>query len=140
LPDANPQAGFLPPEPIEAPGAGQGWANISFATDVDAPTGTDVAASAEIVFDTNDAIWTNVWSNRLDGTAPASTVSGAATTAPGQTVTVGLNDGSGSGAGLVDVWRSVNGSPLKLWKYQVPPGPVTLTGTSGQVVGLAARS
>lgn len=140
LPDANPQAGFLPPEPIEAPGAGQGWANISFATDVDAPTGTDVAASAEIVFDTNDAIWTNVWSNRLDGTAPASTVSGAATTAPGQTVTVGLNDGSGSGAGLVDVWRSVNGSPLKLWKYQVPPGPVTLTGASGQVVGLAARS
>lgn len=139
LPHPNPAAGFLPPEPGgDDAGAGQGWSTISFATDVSASA--VVNAQASIVFDTNDPIETNVWTNHLDGTAPNASVTGAATTAVGATVNVSIDDAGGSGAGLVNIYRSVDGGPLRLWQYQVKPGAKVLTGTAGQVIALRARA
>lgn len=141
LPHAYPGAGFLPPEPGgDDAGAGQGWATVSFATDPGAASGMTVAAQAEIVFDTNEPISTNEWTNRLDGTAPTASISAAATTEIGRTVTVSLDDAGGSGAGLVDIYRSVDGGSWLPWLYQVKPGTKVLLGTAGQQVELRARA
>ena len=56
-------AGFLPP-------SGEGSAGYSVAPKAGIATGTAIAGSASIVFDTNAAITTNVWSNLIDDVAP----------------------------------------------------------------------
>lgn len=122
---ANPDAGFLPPEPAEEDneGAGQGFTNVAFRLSSEMATGDVVTASAGIVFDDNPEIMTEPSSNRLDRTAPPTSIDGSTQIPVGGYATIVPTD-TGSGPGLVDVWRSVDGGPLVLWRYQVAPGSV----------------
>lgn len=135
----NPFAGFLPPEPEEHPGAGRGFVTLSAQPHAAVSTGTEVTAKASIVFDQNPAIDTNTWSNKLDGTAPVGSASGGSTTPANGTITVGATD-AGAGVKYVDVWRSVDGGPLQLWKQKTPPGPIPVEASVGQTLGFAAQA
>jgi hypothetical protein len=70
--------GLLPPED----GSGDGMGFVTYRVDArpDAPTGTEITAQADIVFDDNDSILTNVWSNTLDDDLPTSSIAMAPTT------------------------------------------------------------
>src|SRR3546814_13136099 len=68
--------GLLPPE--DGSGAGKGFVTYGVDALPDAPSGTVITAQADIVFDDNESILTNVWSNTLDDDLPT----GAITPAP----------------------------------------------------------
>src|SRR5690606_8694364 len=72
--------GLLPPE--DGNGIGQGYVTYTVDAAPDAPTGTVIAAQASIVFDTNEAIETNVWSNTLDGDDPLADFGPVASSVP----------------------------------------------------------
>jgi hypothetical protein len=65
----DPFAGFLPPE--DGTGRGQGHIGISIDTLADLADGTQIENQASIVFDTNQAIWTNEFTNTI-GTSQGS--------------------------------------------------------------------
>src|SRR3546814_1371594 len=56
--------GLLPPE--DGSGAGKGFVTYEVDALPDAPSGTVITAQADIVFDDNESILTNVWSNTLE--------------------------------------------------------------------------
>ena len=88
-------AGFLPPNKV-AP-EGQGGVSYSVSPRAGLASGTVVDGDASIVFDTNAAIVTNVWSNVLDDAAPVGSVSGVNVTDCGVNVAwSGTDVGSGS--------------------------------------------
>ena len=62
LPD-DPFAGFLPPE--DGTGRGQGSVTFSIRPRPDLPSGTLLANRADIIFDTNEVITTNEWTNTI---------------------------------------------------------------------------
>ena len=63
LPPDDPLAGFLPPE--DGSGRGQGHVTFSIQVRPDAKSGAQVSNTADIVFDTNAALSTNVWSSTV---------------------------------------------------------------------------
>jgi len=141
LPHPDPLAGFLPPEPEDTPGAGQGYARVELGAVGSTATGDVGVAQASIVFDANPAITTNEWRNSFDRTAPSAVTftAPAGGVVPGGSVLMAAPD-QGSGAGLYDVWRSVDGGPLTLWLHAATANQVTLDGTVGQRISLAARA
>ncbi len=64
----QPQMGFLPPN--DSTGRGQGFVNFTIRSYRTATTGDTLLAQATIVFDQNEPLSTNVWSNRIEGKAP----------------------------------------------------------------------
>ena len=136
----DPDAGFLPPEPVDDEGAGQGFAELFVATDPVAPTGATVPATAEIVFDQNDPIVTNTWSNRVDGISPASAMESLAASTPvGTTIGWGGSD-EGSGIERFDVWRKIDDGPLALWLDHTTLTEVAMPGTVGRTYGFAVSA
>ena len=61
LPPSDPLAGFLPPE--NGTGRGQGHVSFSIRSRSDLTRGTQIANSADIIFDTNEVISTEPWLN-----------------------------------------------------------------------------
>ncbi|MDA0180907.1 hypothetical protein OJ997_11430 [Solirubrobacter phytolaccae] len=123
-------AGFLPPNKV-AP-EGQGGVSYSVAPVAGVATGTVVGGDASIVFDTNAAIVTNVWSNLLDDTAPAAAVQSAVVRDCGVDVAWGGTD-AGSGIASYDVWMSEDGGA---WR----PVAMRTAGTSARVPAEAGRA
>lgn len=111
----NALAGFLPPNDLG--GHGEGFFNFTIRPKSGLATGTVIAMSASIVFDTNAPISTNVYSNTVDNTAPTATIN----TLPGTStsanflVTWSGSDGAGSGIATYDVFVSDNGGSFALW-------------------------
>src|SRR5690606_8605403 len=64
----DPLAGFLPPN--DASHRGEGFLELSMSVLPDTPVGTTVSATASIVFDVNEPIVTEPWTNRIDVDAP----------------------------------------------------------------------
>lgn len=109
-PPADPLVGFLPPE--DGTHAGQGFARYHARSN---SAGVEIAAQASIVFDANDSIETNVWTNSIDLDRPTARATRlAGTSRPRFTVAWSGTD-SGSGAATFDVFASVDGGPLGLW-------------------------
>src|SRR5207248_2467865 len=77
----DPATGFLPPN-VTSP-EGQGFVSYSARSAGSAPTGAKINAQASIVFDTNAAISTNVWTNTVDGSAPTSSATALPANEPG---------------------------------------------------------
>lgn len=91
---ADPLAGFLPPEPVDDEGAGQGLVGYVVRQRDGLATGTALDAQPTITFDRNAPIATNTWHNTVDGTAPAAAVASlpAQAPAPVRAVLAGLED------------------------------------------------
>ncbi|MCC5950600.1 MAG: S-layer homology domain-containing protein [Acidimicrobiia bacterium] len=110
----DPFAGFLPPNDEEGRGEGSVWFTVEL---LDPFEGLVVENQASIVFDFNDPIVTNTWSNLVDATPPVSSVSGAAANEIYVDLDIDAVDGA-SGIGRIDLW---------VW---VDDGPATLLGSS----------
>ena len=110
---ADPLAGFLPPDTDGR--IGQGFTTYFVRPKAGTPSGTAISAQASVVFDTEAAIATPLWSNTIDDGGPSSVVTAllATTTAPDFTVRwSGADDVSGSGIGSFDVFVSDDGAPF----------------------------
>ena len=69
----DPQHGFLPVNDTLT-GSGEGYVNFSVLPDAPSTTGDIVEAQAEIIFDANEIIETNIWTNVLDALPPTTNV------------------------------------------------------------------
>lgn len=70
---ADPLIGFLPVND-SLTGSGEGFIQFSVTPKASAVTGDSIMAQADIVFDINESILTNIWKNKLDAVAPVSTL------------------------------------------------------------------
>jgi hypothetical protein len=68
----NPFGGFLPPN--DSTGRGQGYVKYTIKADPSVPSGYELKNFADIIFDQNEIISTNVWSNILTDGTPESKV------------------------------------------------------------------
>lgn len=110
LPTEDPLAGFLGP-------GEEGNVVFTVSPKTDLPTGTVISNGASIVFDSNAAIPTPIWSNTLDNSTPASSVH-ALTASP---CSANLNvqwSGTDTGSGIrsYTVYVSDNGGPFTIWQ------------------------
>jgi hypothetical protein len=109
----DPFAGFLPPN---VDGSGEGSIVFSVMPKAGLASGTVIRNGATIVFDDNEPILTNQWSNTVDGEAPASQVHALDDTQPAATFEVRWS-GSDAGSSVSDysVFVSHNGGPWQPW-------------------------
>ena len=133
------ERGFLVPE--DGAGNGQGWARFV----VDANDGlvnrTKLTAQASIVFDTEAPLLTNVWSNSIDTGAPSAVVSRLPRTIqPGRFAVTWSGLDGGSGVASYDVYVSVDGGPLKVWRRATNQTSANYTGAKGHSYGFAVRA
>ena len=102
--------GLLPPD--DAAHDGEGYVSYTISPVAGVANGTVVSNAASIVFDTNEAIPTNVWTNTLIVASPTSAVAALPATSP---ATFLLSwSGSDGTAGLpltYDIYVSDNGGP-----------------------------
>jgi hypothetical protein len=128
-PHTDALAGFLPPN--VTPPEGDGSVQFSVTPHPSLSTGTEIRNLASIVFDTNDAIVTPAWSNRLDNTPPISHVHALTTRQTSTSFTVEWS-GTDEGSGIqeFDVYTSRNGGPFALWIRTAETG-ATFTGAIG---------
>jgi hypothetical protein len=139
LTPADPAAGFLPPNDDE--GSGEGFLTYTAAHLPSAASGTSISAVASIVFDTNDAIITNTWTNQLDTEAPVSSV--AALPASVSTPTFAVNwSGSDAVAGVAsyDVFVSVDGGGYTLWLDDTTDTSASYPGVNGSSYAFYTRA
>ncbi|MBP7239472.1 MAG: hypothetical protein KBA14_04565 [Saprospiraceae bacterium] len=78
-PPIDPMAGFLPLNDTLT-GSGEGFVNFLCSPKNTTPTGEIVTHQAAIIFDLNDPIMTNMWSNTIDAFAPTTVVTPLADT------------------------------------------------------------
>jgi hypothetical protein len=110
----NPFSGFLPPN--LTPPEGDGQVLFSVTPRQGLPSGTLIENRAEIVFDLNEPIITDMWSNRLDFGRPTSSVVGLAAVQSDSVFLVrwnGSDDVSGIESYTIRV--SFEGGPYKYW-------------------------
>lgn len=97
--------GLLPPN--DSTGRGQGYVTYTVQPKADVKTGTVIANSATIIFDTEEPITTNTVTNTIDADAPTSAVNALPATSSSRTFTVswaGSDPANGSGLQSFDVW------------------------------------
>ena len=128
-PHTDALAGFLPPN--VAPPEGDGSVQFSVTPRASLSTGTEIRNLASIVFDTNAAIVTPEWSNRLDNSPPISQVQALAARQDSTSFTVEWS-GTDEGSGIreFDVFASRNGAPFELW-VRTAETSATFTGSIG---------
>jgi hypothetical protein len=121
-PPSDPLAGFLPP-------GTDGSVSLVVNAKGSLASGTTVSDQASIVFDTNPAIATPVWSNTIDSTPPVSSVVALPPTESSANFTVGWR-GSDSGSGIRDftVFASDNGGPFSAWLVNATASSATFFG------------
>jgi PKD repeat protein len=123
-------AGFLPPNKLSPEGEGA----VSFRTRLlpDVAGGDVVSAQANIFFDENEPILTNIWSNTVDEAAPVSSLNATATMINDSVFTVSYtgDDAQGSGIAKYFLKVSLNGSPYATADFSLESdGTTQITGT-----------
>ncbi len=116
LPPANVFLGFLPVNDEE--GRGTGFVNYTIKPLASAITCDSINARASIVFDVNEPVETNTWTNIVDAVAPASSLSGLPLNTGQLALPVsytGQDDPGGSGLRNFDLYVSTNGAAPVLW-------------------------
>ena len=127
--------GFLPPN--DDNGSGEGYVRFDIRMHDGLATGTVVESYATIVFDTNEAIVTNVWKNTIDSDAPASSVSAFASDKASAKFTVNWSGSdtiggiAGSGVAYYDIYVSIDGGEFVKWLDKTPANHATYTGQVG---------
>ena len=126
----DPLAGFLPPN-VTSP-EGEGHVAFSVRPRDGLASGTTIANSASIVFDTNDPIITNEHVVTFDFDPPTSAVDPLpAALGPSFAVSWSGAD-AGSGIAAFDVFVSVDGGVFELWLDDVSQTEATYHGAAGR--------
>lgn len=125
----DPYAGFLPPN--HTPPEGDGFVTFSVEPKEGVELDSIVLAQAEIVFDTNEAIMTNVHRNTIDPVAPAATVTSLATREGSAFLLRWHGSDSGAGLATYDVFVSDNEGPFTLWLDDSPDTSAEYRGVVG---------
>lgn len=129
-PTEDPIAGFLPPNDDGVSGTGA----VTFLIRVKdgTATGTEIGNRASIVFDTNEPIITNRWTNIADNDAPTSMVESLPDTTYSATFQVNWS-GSDMGAGIryYRLYFSEDGGPYEAGSLATADTFATFTGTPG---------
>lgn len=111
LPPSDPNKGFLLMQDSTNPLYGHGFVNFSIKPKQTAVTLDTIGARAEIVFDLNDTIPTNIHTNTIDAFAPTSHITGipASTTNPVNISWTGTDDPGGCGVKFYTLYISGDG-------------------------------
>ena len=111
---------------------GQGYVTFSIMPSANLNTGDTLPAQASIVFDVNEAMLTNIWTNTIDAVGPTSRITSG--TSDQDIITInwtGQDDAGGSGIRDYALYYSENGGPYILYKDRIT-GPSTIfAGTPG---------
>jgi len=130
-------AGFLPPN--DAEGSGEGSVLFTVAARDDLPDGTAISNYATIGFDRNELIVTDVWTNTLDRTQPASRAISVETADADTSYVVHLEGtDSGAGIGIYDLYAQAQGGPFQLVGTTALGDSIRFEGEPGVVYGLFA--
>jgi len=104
---SDPDGGFLPPN-IDAP-EGQAFLTYSIRQKENLPSLTEIGAVAEIIFDSNEGIITNLHQNLVDADNPSSTILPLEPLAGDPMLTLHFDKQDGeSGVDYLDVYISIN--------------------------------
>ncbi|WP_169979857.1 RHS repeat-associated core domain-containing protein [Tautonia rosea] len=127
---ADALAGFLPPD--DDSGRGQGFVSYTIEPGILDATGTQYDAQAQIVFDTEAALLTNIHRNTIDASPPVSFVESLpATSTPIFQVRFGGTD-AGSGIKARDVWVQEDDGPWRIWLINTTLRSAEFVGNPGK--------
>lgn len=127
----SPLEGFLPPN--DSTGIGQGFVTYEIKLEPNAASGLKIANQADIIFDQNEVIATNVWENTVVNSEAESEVLPLPAISP-KAFTVSWEGNSGTnGAGIkeIEVFVSKNGGPYNLWLSSPQSSSATFIGEHG---------
>lgn len=111
-----PTVGFLPPNLV--PPHGEGSVSFSIQQRDSLPHGTSFRNRAEIIFDGNAPIATNMWMNKLDRLAPQTTMNPIFPIQYDSLVNLSWHSlDSGSGLAFNNLYQSINGRAFELISY-----------------------
>lgn len=130
----DPQIGFLPVNDTST-ASGEGFMNFSILPDNAAVTGDTVFAQAEIIFDVNESIFTNIWSNVLDALPPISTLAPFSDTTEYTDIQLsisGNDDPGGVGIQEFALYVSIDSGVFNLVAEALEPGAYTFAGEPGR--------
>jgi hypothetical protein len=131
----DPFVGFLPPNEDGTEGQGVAFYDVELK---DPANGDVVENSADIVFDLNDPIRTNTWTNLIDRDVPTATLTAPPTSNEDDfTVEWNASDPT-SGVDRVDILVSVDGAPYTLWRTGPSDGQAAYPGEAGHTYALSA--
>ncbi len=119
----DPTKGLLPP--TDANGSGAGLVSYSIQPKAGLASGTQIASSARVIFNTIGPQDTNQLTETVDGQAPTTTLTATPVTPGGSDYQVhwsAQDDPGGSGVAHVTVYVSEDGGDYKVWLDQ-PAGP-----------------
>ncbi len=124
----NPLLGFLLPDTI--PPNGEGFVSYSVLIKDSIKLNSVVSNTAYIYFDSNPAVQTNNWTNRIDNVKPVSKVDSLPPFETDSLFTVSWA-GSDTSSGLLDytIYYSVNGGTYKVWISDTRTTSATFSGT-----------
>ena len=150
LPPEDALTGFLPVNDTSItiyndtlPKRGEGYVTFSIKPDESNVTGDSIMAQADIIFDLNAPLSTNVWKNFLDALPPTSTLDSLPENTPGNTVTLNWtseDDPSGVGIGFYDLYVSKNGEAFNLAEGGIDTSTTIFTGSEGSIYAFYTRA
>ena len=136
----NPDSGLLPPNNAE--GAGAGYVTYTIEPYATAATGTQISATATVLFNTAAPQMTAPLTYTLDSTAPTTqlTVSQIGTSPNYQVTWNSTDDAGGSGVAYVDLYVSEDNGAYQLWQSQVTmaSGTMIYQGQAGHTYSFLA--
>lgn len=128
MPPNDPLKGFLLLQDSANPTYGHGFVTFSMVPKEDAQTLDTIGAKAEIVFDKNEMIPTNVHTNTLDAVAPQSQLTSATVADNKLTLTWnGQDDPNGSGLNFYTLYISSDGTNFSVFKDRTKRTDTTFT-------------
>jgi hypothetical protein len=139
LPPTEALSGFLPVNDTltndndSIPGKGEGFVNFTIKPISTAQTGDTAFAKATIIFDIEEPILTNSWTNTIDAVAPISKINGAAVFI--DTVTLhwsGKDEYKGSGVKNYALYYAENGGAFTLYRQNIADTIIQFVGTPGK--------
>lgn len=101
-------------------------------------TGDSVSAQASIIFDTEETVATNIWTNIVDAVAPTSKLNNLPAAVDYAFVISwsGKDDSLGSGVKYYDVYVSRNNGPFTLYQEKLDTTATSFTGDPGATYSL----
>lgn len=121
-------AGFLPVND-STEGNGEGYVTLTIQPVTNAQTRDSISATADIIFDINEPLATNIERNTIDAFAPVSKIDTAIVNQTNITLQwSGQDDTGGSGVRDYAIYVSENGGPFKLYKEHLTDLSTTFTG------------
>ncbi|MBL0007833.1 MAG: hypothetical protein IPP25_11900 [Saprospiraceae bacterium] len=130
---ADPLVGFLPVND-SITGSGEGFIQFSVTPKTNAITGDSIMAQADIVFDINESIFTNIWKNKLDAVAPVSALAALVDSSENDSILLhwsASDDPGGVGVRDYELFVSVDNGPFELADNEIEDTSYTYVAIPG---------